>query len=74
MHAEKLSVSLPGALAEFVEQYRTAHACKSRSEVIERALLLLRQRELEQAYGEAAKENDPAWEITTGDGLADEAW
>jgi antitoxin ParD1/3/4 len=57
MYAEKLSVSLPAALAEFVEQYRTTHACKSRSQVIEHALLLLRQRELEQAYGEAAREN-----------------
>jgi antitoxin ParD1/3/4 len=74
MYAEKLSVSLPAALAEFVEQYRTTHACKSRSQVIERALLLLRQRELEQAYGEAAKENDPDWEITTADGLGDAPW
>jgi antitoxin ParD1/3/4 len=74
MYAAKLSVSLPAALAEFVEQYRTAHACKNRSEVIERALVLLRQRELEQAYGEAAQENDPDWEITSADGLADEAW
>jgi antitoxin ParD1/3/4 len=74
MYAEKLSVSLPAALAEFVEQYRTTHACKSRSEVIERALILLRQRELEHAYGEAAQENDPDWEITAADGLAAEPW
>jgi antitoxin ParD1/3/4 len=74
MYAEKLSVSLPATLAEFVEHYRTAHACKSRSEVIERALVLLRQRELERAYGEAARENDPDWEATVADGLGDETW
>ena len=36
--------------------------------------VLLRERELEAAYQEATQEVDPAWELTVGDGLADEAW
>ena len=37
-------------------------------------IVLLRERELEAAYQEATQEVDPAWELTVGDGLADEAW
>ncbi len=74
MHAEKVSISLSADLAEFVEHYKTAHACKSRSQVIETAVDLLRQRELEQAYRAAAQEHDTDFDITTADGLHHEAW
>jgi hypothetical protein len=74
MYVEKISVSLPASLVRFVEQYKTAHRCKTRSQVFEEALELLRARELEQAYREADQENDTAWEVTASDGLADEAW
>jgi len=74
MNTAKLSVSIPESLAQFVESYKTDHHCKSRSQVIEEALQLLRERDLEQAYREASEEIDPAWEITVGDGLADETW
>lgn len=74
MQATKVSVSLPASLLEFVENYRTAHQCKSRSQVIEQALELLRSQELEAAYREAAKEVDPAWDVAIADGLSDEAW
>ncbi len=67
MHSEKLSISLPLSLVQFVENYKVAKGCKSRSQVIEVALELLRLRELEQAYCEASKEVDP-------DGLTDETW
>ena len=74
MHAEKISISLPEPLVRFVEQYRVAHQCKTRSQVFEEALELLRERELERAYREADQENDAVWEISSSDGLADEAW
>lgn len=74
MQVAKLSISLPQPLLNFVEAYRHSHACKSRSQVIEAALELLREKELETAYGLAAEEADPAWEATVSDGLTDEAW
>lgn len=74
MHTEKVSISLPADLAEFVEQYKTAHACKSRSQVIGTAVGLLRRRELEQAYRAAAQEQDTDFDITSADGLPHEAW
>ena len=73
MQATKVSVSLPASLLEFVENYRTAHQCKSRSQVIEQALELLRSQELEAAYREAAKEVDPAWDVAIADGFSDAA-
>lgn len=74
MNTAKLSVSISESLAQFVETYKIDHHCKSRSQVIEEALQLLRERDLEQAYQEASEEIDPAWDITIGDGLVDEAW
>lgn len=74
MQVEKLSVSLPAPLARFVENYKATHQCKSRSQVIEVALQLLREQELEKAYREATQEVDPDWELTVADGLKDEAW
>lgn len=74
MQTEKISISLPTSLMQFVENYKMNKGCKSRSQVIELALDLLRNQELEQAYREASAENDPIWEITIGDGLTDETW
>lgn len=74
MQTEKISISLPISLMQFVENYKISKQCKSRSQVIELALDLLRNQELEQAYREASAENDPNWEITIGDGLTDETW
>lgn len=74
MQVEKLSVSLPAPLVRFVENYKATHQCKSRSQVIEVALQLLREQELEKAYREATQEVDPDWELTVADGLKDEAW
>lgn len=56
MPAEKLSISLPADLSRFIEQYRTDHALKNRSQVIGEALKLLRQRDLEAAYREMAQD------------------
>ncbi|MGI8499620.1 MAG: CopG family transcriptional regulator [Hassallia sp.] len=74
MHSEKLSISLPLSLVQFVENYKLAKGCKSRSQVIELALELLRLRELEEVYCEASKEIDADWDVTLADGLTDEMW
>jgi antitoxin ParD1/3/4 len=74
MNVEKLSISLPPSLVEFIENYKLSKGCKSRSQVIEEALELLRNRELEEAYRLASAEVDSAWDMTVADGLADETW
>ncbi|MCJ8282797.1 MAG: CopG family transcriptional regulator [Rivularia sp. ALOHA_DT_140] len=74
MKAEKLSISLPAYLVQFIESYRLNKGCKSRSQVIEEALELLRNQELEEAYRLASAENDSAWDVTLADGLTDETW
>lgn len=74
MQVEKISVSLPVPLVQFLESYKAAHSCKSRSQVVEMALQLFREQELEAAYRCASQESDPDWEITVADGLGDETW
>ncbi|MEH2363643.1 CopG family transcriptional regulator [Nostoc sp.] len=74
MPSEKLSISLPASLVQFIENYKLTRGCKSRSQVIELALELLRYQELEQAYREATLEVDADWELTVVDGLTDETW
>ncbi len=69
-----MAISLPPSLVQFIENYKTTHQYKSRSQVIEVALELLRNQELEEAYREASLEVDSDWDVTTGDGLTDEAW
>ena len=78
MYAEKVSISLSPTLMQFVEEYKVSHERKSRSQVIEEAVTLLRERELETAYCEADNgalttlTNDFA--PTVSDGLNDEVW
>ncbi|MBE9049706.1 CopG family transcriptional regulator [Nostocales cyanobacterium LEGE 11386] len=74
MQVEKLSISLSASLVQFVESYKVTKGCKSRSQVIEMALQLLRKQELEEAYREASAEINKDWDITITDGLTDEAW
>lgn len=74
MLAEKISISLPAALFEFVERYKESHALKSRSKVMEIALERLQQEGLEAAYRQAAFEVDHAFTVTNMDGLNDETW
>jgi hypothetical protein len=57
-----------------IDAYRTAHAIKSRSQVIEQALRRLREDDLESAYREASAADAPDWDTTTGDGLSHETW
>lgn len=70
----KLSVSVDQGFVPFIERYQQDHTVRTKSEVVERALELLRKAELEQAYKEAAQdwlENPDAalWENTVGDGI-----
>ena len=74
MKQEKLSVSVRPPLVRFLEDYKSEHGLKTKSAVVERALEVLRERELERAYGIAAREVDEAWDVTTADGLSREAW
>ncbi|MEG3921519.1 CopG family transcriptional regulator [Microcoleus sp. T3_A4] len=74
MQSEKISISLSQSLLQFIESYKIAKGCKSPSQVIEVALELLRNQELESAYRQASSEVDSAWDITVADGLTDETW
>ncbi len=74
MQSQKLSISLPPSLVQFIERYQAIAGCQSRSMVIAEALKLLQERELEKAYQDASQEIDPAWEVTVKDGLSDETW
>ena len=74
MYAQKLSISLPQQLYDFIGSYQEKHHCKNRSEVINQALQLLQQKQLENYYKEANKETNNSFEITTFDGLDNETW
>lgn len=74
MPNQKVSISLPEAMLRFIEHYRIAKGRESPSQVIEEALSLLRERELETAYRESSLEIDEAWDVVIADGLADETW
>jgi Arc/MetJ-type ribon-helix-helix transcriptional regulator len=69
-----LNVTVESDLAEFLEQYRSTHHLKTRSEAVEAAIRTLRRAELERDALEAA--NDPEqqadadwWAFTNADGL-----
>lgn len=74
LHAQKLSISLPPLLTQFVEEYQLNHSYKSKSEVIQEALKLLRKKALENEYQLAAAESDSDFDTTISDGLEDETW
>jgi Arc/MetJ-type ribon-helix-helix transcriptional regulator len=73
----KLSVSLPEEDVATLDEYARAAGLKSRSAAVQRAIRLLRQRDLEQDYAAAWAEWESSgaqdWEVTTADGLADAA-
>jgi metal-responsive CopG/Arc/MetJ family transcriptional regulator len=74
MASNKVSISIPSALADFVDMYRRRQGYRTRSRVFEDALKLLREKDLEAAYRAASAEIDDEWESTAGDGLEDETW
>ncbi len=74
----KLSISLSPEDLATLDQYAHAAGITSRSAAIQRAIRLLAQPGLDDAYAAAWKEWDAsgdaaAWEDTTADGLADAA-
>lgn len=75
MNTQKLSISIPQELYQFIETYQAEHHYKTRSEVIREALHLLQQMQLESYYQEANQEIDHDFEITTQDGIEEnESW
>lgn len=76
MRTEKLSISLTPDLVALIDAYRVNHEIGSRSRVIERALLRLREEDLESAYREASDEacQDRDLDNSISDGLGDETW
>jgi metal-responsive CopG/Arc/MetJ family transcriptional regulator len=64
---QKLSISLPQTLCEFIEHYHAEYKLGSRSEVIARALELLREQALESAYQQANREYDSNLDLLAGD-------
>lgn len=74
MTARKMSVSISEDLVVFIDSYKNSRGRKSFSQVVEEALMLLREQDLENAYREADKEIDSDWDVLAGDGLGDETW
>jgi Arc/MetJ-type ribon-helix-helix transcriptional regulator len=73
----KVSVSLPEADVEFLDDYARRQGSPSRSAVFHCAIDLLRRSELEveyvDAWSEWARGDDQAWDAVTADGLTDAA-
>ncbi|WP_204910316.1 antitoxin [Microlunatus spumicola] len=70
----KISVSLPVVDVEILDAYAHAHGVASRSAALQRAIGLLREAELADAYEQAWDEWDAGgeaelWEPATADGL-----
>lgn len=74
MYVQKVTISIPQPLYEFVEIYQSEHHYKSRSDVISKALQLLQQKQLEAYYREANQELNDDFDVTVADGLEDETW
>lgn len=64
-----LSVTLPERLARFVESCRDERGLATTSEVVARAVELLRTADLERAYARASREVDPGWDFVVADGV-----
>lgn len=58
MPTEKLSITLSPKTLKFVDAYRKTHSLKSRTDVIEAALALLRETEREDEMSEAPEQDD----------------
>jgi len=58
MPTEKLAITLSPRTVKFIDAYRKEHSLKSRSDVIEAALALLRETEREEEISEAPEEDE----------------
>jgi len=75
----KLSVSLPESDVRFLDAYSETASLDSRSAAIQAAVQQLREsllaREYEQMFSDPSYLREAAvWDVTTADGLSDEAW
>ncbi|HVA23866.1 MAG TPA: ribbon-helix-helix domain-containing protein [Chloroflexota bacterium] len=71
----KVSVSLPAADIEFLDEYAELQGIESRSAVVHKAVRLLQSSALSSAYEDAWREWSETgeavpWETTAGDGLS----
>lgn len=78
MAGMKISISLPRTDVEFLDEYSARTSAESRSAVIQAAIGLLREAELEADYAAAWEEWDagtdaPLWDRVTADGLGADA-
>jgi len=68
-----VTVTLPDEIVEFVDRYAADHSVESRSDVVQRALLMLKTNELDEDYAGAWHEweesGGDAWESAVADGL-----
>lgn len=74
----KLSISLPAEDVAALDRYAKAAGITTRSAAVQRAIRLLAQPDLDDAYALAWQEWEAsgdavAWERTSGDGLVDAA-
>ena len=74
MNTQKVTISIPQSLYDFVESYQRKNHVKSRSDVINTALQLLQEQQLIACYHEANNELNNDFDTTTSDGLEDETW
>lgn len=58
MSTEKLAIALSAKTLKFVDEYRRVHSLKTRTDVIEAALALLRETEREDEISEAPEQDD----------------
>ncbi|TSA79288.1 antitoxin [Deinococcus detaillensis] len=67
-------MSLEQPLLDFLVQYQESHQVRSKSEVVARAIMLLRDQSLEAQYAQALTEWDESgeaevWDVAVSDGL-----
>ncbi len=79
MPVAKLSISVDRNWIQFIDNYRKTHHVRSKSEVIEQALKLLKHAELREQYKDAYQEwfnssEESVWDAVSGDGISDETW
>jgi Arc/MetJ-type ribon-helix-helix transcriptional regulator len=70
----KFSGNIPADDLEFLDQQVAAGKYRSRSAALTKAVRMLREADMHDAYIEAFADIDPIWDTVTADGLEDESW
>ena len=70
----KFSGNMPADDLEFLDQQVAAGKYRSRSAALTKAVRMLREADMHDAYVEAFADIDPIWDTVTADGLEDESW